>query len=550
MDPDTLSPRVGGDGSAGNAAEIATIHDAVRRRQFGAYYTPTSAADLMAAWILRKDSDAVLEPSYGDGSFVRALCRVAVRRAFRRISIHGVELDERASLNISDAGVSTRITTSRGDFLAAHHGVFDGVIGNPPYVRIRNLSDDQRTSALNAASAQLGTSMEPSGSVWMPFVLHATSSLKAGGRMALVLPFEFTYVRYALPLWTFLSDHFGSLRVMRSRERLFPDVMQEVVVLFADGFGSSTDTVSFEGYDTLSNLLSEDPSVNQQIDVQSIVSGRRVFIEALLDPRLTKLIEKLRECHTVPLSALAKIRIGYVAGDKSFFHPLPEDIEAGGIRPESVLPALTSTKSLRRAGLRTSSVPADERSFLFRPTVPLAVGEATYVASGVASGVAARYKCRVRKPWYVVPGVDVPDVVMSVFSERPLLMLNDAGLVASNSLICGFLREGTDACALIAAWYTSLTLLQCELEVHALGGGVMVLIPGEANKIRVPSEVSASASHLETLDLHLRKSEVHQAYASGDGPVLQEQLGLTREEIGLIHAGITTLTKWRTAHRA
>src|SRR5690349_24006721 len=44
--------------------------------------------------------------------------------------------------------------------------------------------------------------------------------------------------------------------------------------------------------------------------------------------------------------------------------------------------------------------------------------------------------------------------------------------VASNSLLCGYLRPGVDTAGFAAGWYTSLTLLHAELEVHSLGGGV------------------------------------------------------------------------------
>ena len=55
--------------------------------------------------------------------------------------------------------------------------------------------------------------MDPSGSLWMPFLLHAMRFLSIGGRLSFVLPYEFTYVRYARPLWGMLRDKFGSLRV-------------------------------------------------------------------------------------------------------------------------------------------------------------------------------------------------------------------------------------------------------------------------------------------------------------------------------------------------
>ena len=38
---------------------------------------------------------------------------------------------------------------------------------------------------------------------------------------------------------------------------------------------------------------------------------------------------------------------------------------------------------------------------------------------------------------------------------------------------------------LVSSWYSPLTLLSAELEVHSLGGGVMVAVPREADAIRI-----------------------------------------------------------------
>lgn len=179
----------------------------------------------------------------------------------------------------------------------------------------------------------------------------------------------------------------------------------------------------------------------------------------------------------------------------------------------------------------------------------LTIGEQRYITMGAERGVADRYKCRVRHPWFVVPGTRVPDVVLSVFSERPVLMLNDAGYFASNSLLCGYLTEVSRE-VLATAWYTSLTLLQCELEVHALGGGVMVMVPGEAGNIRLPKRVSARDDHVKYLDYLLRNGRTNEAYQSGDSEVLIEQLGLQKDDVALIHQGISVLAHWRTSSRS
>jgi len=365
----------------------------------------------------------------------------------------------------------------------------------------------------------------------------------------MVLPYEFTYVKYALPLWRKLAGSFKSLEVERSKERLFPDVMQEVVILYADGYGGNTDRVNFRAFDTVQDLVEGTASVERAVSIDAIVSGDRVFVRALLSDELTGLIDRLLPARTRSLETMAKIRIGYVSGDKDFFHPDPRTVSRYLIREENLVKAITSTKSLSKSGVRSSTVPSESVSTLFLPQEGLSSSEASYVRSGESMGVQARYKCRIRSPWYLVPGVLTPDLILSVFSERPLMMLNDADYVASNSLICGYMRPGYDPEAVVTAWYTSLTLLQCEMEIHSLGGGVMVLIPGEANKIRLPTSVSTDGRHLSALDALLMASKTDEAYCAGDRFVLEGQLGMTPHEISLVQEGIETLVGWRTAHR-
>ncbi len=520
-----------------------------RQRRFGAYYTPRSAADLMADWVVRRSGDVVLEPSFGDGAFIRALDRSVEARGLEAVQVVGVELDEQAVLRLDGVSPSLGVTTVRSDFLRTDPGLVDGVVGNPPYVRLRHLKPGQRDQALDVAQRSLGHAMATSGSLWMPFVLHAVEALRPGGRLALVLPYELTYVRYALPLWRKLAESFRSLAVERSRERLFPDVMQEVVILYADGYGGRTDTVDFRAFDTVGGMVEGRPGVERTVSVRDILAGERVFVRALLSDELTQVLDRMLPAQTVPLERLATIRIGYVSGDKTFFHPDPGTVARYSIRPENLVEAITSTKALAKSGVRSSTVPSESVSTLFLPREALTRSEAAYVAQGEAEGVQNQYKCRIRSPWYAVPGVRTPELILSVFSERPVVMVNDAGYAASNSLLCGYLKPEVRPEAVVTAWYTSLTLLQCELEIHALGGGVLVLIPGEANKIRLPRSVRADERHLSDLDDLLSASKTNEAYSAGDPFVLEGQLGMSQPEIALVRQGVETLVGWRTAHR-
>lgn len=522
-----------------------------RQKDLGAYYTPTSAADHMADWLVRTGGERVLEPSFGEGIFLKAVADAAARHKMDAVTVCGFEINEEAVQHARQVPFGALADDLRNeDFLSAAPFGVDAVIGNPPYVRLRNLPPDQKERALETAARVLGEDMRTSGSVWMPFVLHAMRFLNMTGRMAVVLPHELTYVKYARPLWRALGQHFGSLRVARTHERLFPDLLQDVVILFADHFGAQTDHVTYRPYGDMDDLLEGRPVAEEALSIEAIAQGERVFTRALLSDELRQLLSGKVAAATRPAREVVTFNIGYVTGNKSFFHP-DEDVADDFDLPErSLRPAVASTRMLRETGVRSSALQAPGTLFLPDPDA-LTAGERRYIEQGEADGVNEAYKCRVRDPWFVVPNVRVPDVLVSVFSESPVLLVNDAGHVATNSLLCGYIQEGqTTASALAASWYTTLMRLQFELEVHALGGGVMVMVPGEAGRLRLPCDVTAPDDHLAQIDRLMQDGDLDAAYAQGDDLILRDQLGFDRAELSLIKEGIDTLAHWRTSARA
>ena len=532
------------------ATGVAPTLAGLSARALGAYYTPSVAASFMARWTVRNRGDRILEPSMGDGAFLHAVNAEAERREVS-VETWGVELAVDTFQRAIAAGAIDPEHAIRDDFLAVDPFEVDAVIGNPPYVRLRHLPADESDRARTVASRVLGSSMDPSGSVWMPFVLHASRFLCRGGRLALVLPYDFTYVRYARPLWEHLGRQFASIRLVRVHERMFPDINQEVVLLLAAGKGGSTSHVAFEAYGSLAHLERGVVDAGGSLSIDDIADGERSFLHALL-PAATQDLLRVAAPKLKSAREFVTFNIGYVCGDKDFFHPPASRVRAYDLPSSSLIESATSSRQLSGTGLWTSEVPVDRRTTLFLPskdTVSHTVGERRYIERGHRDAVDQRYKCRVRKPWYVTPGVKVPDVIVPVFTERPTILINDGQFVASNSLLCGYLRRGS-ADELAARWYTSLTLLQLELEVHSLGGGVLVLVPHEAGNIKLPSGRVRGRAHLAGVDACVRRGDHRAAFELGDDALLTRLLEIGQDEVGAIRAGVEQLVSWRTSARS
>lgn len=509
------------------------------KRSLGAYFTPSDAVELMVAWAVRSETETVLEPSLGEGIFLTAVNSYAAKRGWKRPVSVASELDPSTAASAIARGAVEEGNLWKGDFLEHQHDPVDVVIGNPPYVRIRALETAAAAKALAAAEQTIGMPMDPAGSIWMPFVSKSTTHLKRGGRLAFVLPLDLTYVKYARPLWKFLGENFGRLTVLRFRQRVFPEILQNVLILLADEKGGRTTHVSFSALDSVAEYdrLRHDSSV--RIPIDDISSGGRPFQSALLSQATREVYDALR-VHSEPAKSRAKFNIGYVTGNKKYFHPSARDIAEFNLPPESLFPSAVSTRQLSGGGLRTSSIEATHHLWL--PSLPLGKGEKRYVAQGETDTVNQAYKCRIRNPWYVVPGVKHPDVLLTVFSDQPRLYLNDARWVASNSILCGYLHKNEDPGMFVSSWYSPLTLLSSELEVHALGGGVMIAVPREADAIQLLNRTATRTIDEDQLSRALSASEVSNAYGVGNSS-LDALVGKDGRQ--LIWEGIEALGAWR-----
>jgi adenine-specific DNA-methyltransferase len=119
--------------------------------------------------------------------------------------------------------------------------VYDAIIGNPPYVRYQDFTGESRARA-RAAALRAGVPLTGLASSWAAFTVHSALFLKQGGRLGLVLPAELLTVNYAAEVRRFLMRRFATVRLVLFTERVFPGVLEEVVLLLADGYdGGPTD---------------------------------------------------------------------------------------------------------------------------------------------------------------------------------------------------------------------------------------------------------------------------------------------------------------------
>lgn len=221
------------------------------RKARGAFFTPTAITDYLTEWAIRSPGDAVLEPSCGEAVFLLSAANRLRRMGALELSLpqqlHGLDIHKDsvklAERFLADEGITASLKV--GDFFEREPTPsFDVVIGNPPYVRYQSFSGDARARALEAALRQ-GVRLTLLASSWAAFTVHASAFLKRDGRLGLVLPAELLAVKYAAEIRRFLLSRFKSVRLVLFENLVFPGVLEEVVLLLAEGYGG---TQSFEVY--------------------------------------------------------------------------------------------------------------------------------------------------------------------------------------------------------------------------------------------------------------------------------------------------------------
>ena len=467
------------------------------RKARGAFFTPPEIASYLVEWAVRAPEDTVFDPSCGEASFLLAaadrLKRVGADPRLWKKQLHGVEIFEssarKAESVLRETDYDAEIT--RGDFFElGASATYDAVVGNPPFIRYQNFSGSARARGLEAALAQ-GVRLSGLASSWAAFVVKSALHVAPKGRLALVLPAELLSVNYAQEVRRFLLRRFGRVRLIMFEERIFPAVLEEVILLLAEGTG---------GTDCL--------EVHQTRDVHSLESVEAAswrahtpgddekWMSALLAQDAFATYRSCIEEQFEPLAAWGGVYLGAVTGNNKFFSLTTTEASACGLGKDDLIRiSPPGTRHLR--GLTFSQAvwkqlaKEEARCLLMHPKDSPSDAARKYIGKGEQAGVSNAYKCRVRKPWWRIPLVEIPDLFLTYMNhDRPRLVSNSARAHILNSVYGVRLtaeRKLLGRNILPIACLNSITLLGSEIVGRAYGGGLLKMEPREADKLPVPS---------------------------------------------------------------
>lgn len=519
---------------------------AAARKARGAFFTPGELADFVAQWAVRSPEDRVIEPSCGEAAFLLSAgerLKTLGAEWLQEGQLQGVEIHEASARSaaalVAGCGINAHIWA--GDFFdAVPSDPVDAVLGNPPYVRYQQFSGEVRAKAQQIALKQ-GVRLTGLAGSWAAFVIHASSFLKPQGRLGLVLPAELLTVNYAAPVREFLMKRFAKVRIVLFENLVFPGVLEEVILLLAEGSGPTDHCELYQARD-LSSL--------ETLSWRSWVpeSPEQKWIQGLLPPEAASLYTELRSGPAFSeLLDWGKTDLGIVTGNNRYFTVDSSMVRALKLPPGDLLAiSPPSSRHLRR--LEFSSADWLEmrdqgaRTYLFYPDAgkPSAAAR-RYIAAGERENVQAAYKCRVRSPWWRVPILPVADLFLTYMNhDTPRLVANLAGARHLNSVHGVALKKdlkGLGTQILPLGMLNTLTLLGAELVGRSYGGGILKLEPREADKLPLPSpetlqRVSSKLQKLRSqIGSPFRNGELLEVVERVDQIVLTGHLGLRSKDL-------------------
>lgn len=133
-----------------NSRDMNFIANESAQKLRGGFYTDPDIASFLARWVLEKQPKSVLESSCGDGAFLEAIADEKCS-SLRKLFGCEMERDEAGKARERVPGSNKlSVEIHAGDFLkwflfhSQEAGQFDGVVGNPPFIRYQYLPEEQQ----------------------------------------------------------------------------------------------------------------------------------------------------------------------------------------------------------------------------------------------------------------------------------------------------------------------------------------------------------------------------------------------------------------------
>jgi adenine-specific DNA-methyltransferase len=464
------------------------------QKELGAYYTPKDITEAICKWAIQSPNEYVLEPSFGGCGFLEsAIERLTQLGCDQPHSyLFGSDIDPKAFDFLSEKLKTLEVLNKRflqKDFLQISPldfqvTSFQSVIGNPPYISLHNLTDDQKISVMDWRKNHSELNISQRASLWAYFVLHSMQFLNENGRMAWVLPGSFLDTFYGEQLQRILLAKFGFICILTLGERAFIDegTEERTVVLLCDRFGESTESATSKYCSTLVSLVE---ALNSPETIIEDTDG--------LDYKLYQ--EILQSKNTVTLGDVCSILIGTVTGANNFFVLNPSTVNKLRLEDEYLNPILAKFNLVEGISVSHSDVEKwkanNHRCLILHAENESSASDAvkTYASTFDRKDKDDNKTFMKRLCWLAADDKRIPDAFFSYMNDHgPKLALNEAQINCTNSIHRVFFNKGLEESKkklAVISLLTTFSQISAELESRSYGSGVLKIEPSNAKCIKL-----------------------------------------------------------------
>lgn len=493
----------------------------------GGYYTPEPIARFISNWVAQAGPQT-LEPSAGDGAILSHLSNVGSPTAIELVSAEAEAAKVRTGVEVQAVDFFEWFSPSR-------YGQFDGVAGNPPYIRFSNWAPEFRAKPFQLMT-ESGLKPTKLTNAWMPFVVASVLATRDNGRIGLVLPAELLQVDYARSLRAYLVDNCRQITLVSFSKLVFPGILQEVVLLLATKGSGPAEFRAVEIRDA--NELA-DLTVDLEA-VQARLHETEKWTKYYLTQNEIEVMRELKNDERLStFGDFAKVNVGVVTGRNSFFCLNSAKASQLGIE-EFTIGLLSRSASIVGTRLTMSDIDAAKSKGLSNRLLAVPIGFnlddsvplSKYIESGEQEEVHLGYKCSIRTPWWSVPSTAIPDgFMLRQVSSRLKVATNLADATSTDTVHRVFTHPGVDMDRLAVASLNSITLAFTEILGRSYGGGLLEMEPREATNLPIPDPKLIPKELIAEIDSLVRQNSTERACNLVDQEVLIGTLGISESVI-------------------
>ena len=513
----------------------------------GGYYTPDKISEFIAEWAIQKASDSVLEPSCGDGSFLNAITsryrKLGATNEQIQNNVLGIELDDIEAAKSAQYGA----TVVCKDFFTYYQEnieeqtKFDVIVGNPPFIRYQNFTEEYRKIAF-ALMNKHGFQPNRLTNIWLPFLVLSCKALKSTGRVGMVIPAELFQVDYAAETRQFLSTYFDKLTLVTFKRLVFDDIQQEVILLLGER-GCDKHGIRVVELNDMTDLVTQGQTCLENTELKELDHTRDKWVKYYLSNEELALLKRLNSDPRISNATdLFEVNVGLVSGENDFFVVNQATVEEFNLR-HSVIPIISRSEQLKGVQLTNEDynnlIELSKKVFFFAPDNEefdaLTDDQKAYIRWGEENGYNKNYKCRIRPRWYYVSRTWRADAFLIRQAHMyPRMILNKKKALVTDTIHKVRFLDGIDGRQVVAAFLNTYTFALSETLGRSYGGGVLTFEPGEMRKIRIPMHM-ANLLYLKKIDRYQRNGEIEKILQYTDAILLENGLGLSKYEIGLLN---------------